>query len=98
LLLIYRMELIIEEKKSTYTPAAKKAIYKYRSKNIEKYNERQKEYYHISKADEDWKVKFNERCKENNRVYREKKRLENPPKPKGRPKKPYPKVFINALI
>ena len=31
-----------EQKKTTYTPAAKKAIDKYRSKNIEKYNEFQR--------------------------------------------------------
>ena len=80
-----------KEKKTSYTPAVKKAIDKYRSKNIDRYNEANKE-------DEEWKQKFNERCKENNKKYRERKRLENPPKPKGRPRKPIPVVNINALL
>jgi len=85
------------EKKTTYTPAVKKAIDKYRNKNVEKYNELQRDYYNEAKQNEEWKAKFNERCKENNKRYREKKRLENPPKPKGRPRKPIPQVFINNL-
>lgn len=88
----------IKEKKSTYTPAVKRAIDKYRSKNVEKYNELQRQYYNEAKEDEEWKQKFNERCKENNRKYRERKRLENPPKPKGRPRKPMPIININALL
>ena len=85
------------EKKSTYTPAVKKAIDKYRSKNPEKYNELQRTYYNEAKADEEWRTKFNQRCKENNRIYREKKRLANPPNPKGRPRKPIPVVIIDNL-
>jgi hypothetical protein len=77
----------IVEKKTTYTPSAKKAIDKYRTKNVEKYNESQRNYYNEAKEDPEWKQKFNERCKENNRKYRDKKRLENPPKPRGRPRK-----------
>ena len=92
------MESSTEVKKSTYTPSVKKAIDKYRSKNVEKYNELQRKYYDKQKEDEEWKQKFNERCKENNRKYREKKRLENPPKPKGRPRKPVPKVIIDNLL
>jgi hypothetical protein len=87
-------EPINNEKKSTYTPAVKKAIDKYRSKNVAKYNELQRNYYNEAKEDEEWRQKFNERCKENNRKYRERKRLTNPPKPKGRPRKPVPKVII----
>lgn len=85
------------EKKSSYTPSVKKAIDKYRNKNVEKYNELQRQYYNEAKQDDNWKAKFNERCKQNNRLYRERKRLENPPKPKGRPRKPIPQVFINNL-
>lgn len=85
------------EKKSTYTPAVKKAIDKYRSKNPEKYNELQRQYYNEAKTDEEWKQKFNERCKENNRKYREKKRLANPPAKRGRPRNPLPKICITAL-
>ena len=87
-----------KEKKTSYTPAVKKAIDKYRSKNIDRYNELQRQYYETNKEDEEWKQKFNERCKENNKKYRERKRLENPPKPKGRPRKPIPVVNINALL
>jgi hypothetical protein len=84
-------------KKSTYTPAVKKAIDKYRSKNPEKYNELQRQYYSEAKEDEEWRQKFNERCKENNRLYRERKRLANPPNPKGRPRKALPVINTSAI-
>jgi hypothetical protein len=84
--------------KSKYTPAVKKAIEKYRSKNVEKYNELQRQYYNDAKTDDEWKQNFNERCKENNRKYREKKRLANPPKPRGRPRKPIPKICITDIL
>jgi hypothetical protein len=83
--------------KKTYTPAVKKAIDKYRSKNIEKYNELQRQYYNEAKEDDEWRQKFNERCKHNNQKYREKKRLENPPKSRGRPRKLLPKVNITSI-
>jgi len=73
--------------KTYYSPSVKKAIMNYRAKNIVKYNEFQRQYYHNKKEDEEWKEKFNERCKEANRKYREKKRLESPPLPRGRPRK-----------
>jgi hypothetical protein len=78
-----------EDKKKTYTEAAKNAIYKYRSKNPEKYNEKQREYYDDAKTDEEWRKKFNERCKVNNQKYREKKKelLGDQLKPRGRPRK-----------
>ena len=93
------MEIIETEeiKKSTYTPAVKKAIDKYRSKNPEKYNELQRQYYNEAKEDEEWREKFNQRCKENNRKYRERKRLANPPNPKGRPRNPTP-IVMTTLI
>jgi hypothetical protein len=86
-------------KKSTYTPAMKKAIDKYRNKNIEKYNEMQREYYSGAKQNEEWRIKFNERCKANNKKYREKKRLNNPPKTRGRPRKikSIPQVSITTI-
>jgi deoxyadenosine/deoxycytidine kinase len=83
--------------KTTYTPAVKKAIDKYRTKNIQKYNELQRQYYNEAKKDDNWRQKFNERCKENNRIYREKKRLENPPRPKGRPRNPIPIVMTTSI-
>ena len=87
----------MDDKKTTYTPAVKKAIYKYRSKNVAKYNELQRKYYNEQKEDDEWKQKFNERCKENNKKYRERKKLANPPNPRGRPRKPIPKVIIPNL-
>jgi hypothetical protein len=74
--------------KVTYNESVKKAIYKYREKNIQKYNEKQREYYSEAVKDEDWRKKFNERCKINNKVYRDKKKeLSNEVKPRGRPRK-----------
>jgi hypothetical protein len=100
------MELIEENlaqplpkvEKSTYNPSVKKAIDKYRSKNVEKYNLLQREYYNEAKEDPEWKEKFNARCRENNKKYRERLRLENPPKPIGRPRKPLPKIRVTELL
>lgn len=84
----------------TYTPAVKKAIMKYRNKHQQEYNEFQRLYYHKLKENTDWKDQFNARCRENNKRYREKKRLEigeENIKPRGRPRK----IVIdplNALI
>lgn len=87
------------QKKTTYTPAVKKAIDKYRQKNADKYNEKQREYYNEAKEDEEWKKKFNERCRINNQKYREKKREElgTQVKPRGRPRKQPPPVVINEI-
>jgi hypothetical protein len=87
----------MEETKSTYTPAVKKAIDKYRSKNIEKYNEYQRNRYHQAKTDEEWKETFNKRCRDYNKKYREKKNLANPPKPRGRPKKAIPVINTSSI-
>lgn len=65
--------------------------------NPKKNNELQKLYYNKAKQNEEWRKKFNERCKENNRKYRERKRLEKPPKARGRPKKSIP-IIITSLI
>lgn len=70
-----------------YGESAKKAIYKHREANRDEYNERQRKYYSDKILDAEWKEKFNERCKEANRKYREKKRLSVPPRPRGRPRK-----------
>ena len=59
--------------KKTYTPAQKKAIMTYREKNKEAYNEYATDYYQKKKMDEEWKEKFNERCKIANKKMREKK-------------------------
>jgi hypothetical protein len=76
-----------DEKTNYYTPAVKKAIMTYREKNIEKYNEFQRNYYHTKKIDEEWNDKFKERCREANKRYREKKRENSPPSKRGRPRK-----------
>jgi hypothetical protein len=87
-----------ENKKKTYTPAVRNAIYRYRSKNVDKYNESQRNYYDKAKTDEEWKKKFNERCKINNDKYREKKKqlLGENVRPRGRPRK-VTKPAINDL-
>lgn len=89
-----------EPKKSTYTPAVKKAIDKYRKNNLEKFNEKQREYYNEAKQDEEWKKNFNERCKINNQKYRQKKKesLGDNIKPRGRPRKVIPPLIINDII
>lgn len=96
------MDEIIEEpnvpvKKSRYNDAVRKAVKKYRQKNNEKYNASQRDYYENAKSNEEWKQKFNERCRINNQKYREKKRLEKEARPVGRPRKPIPKVNIMDL-
>jgi hypothetical protein len=83
---------IIEIKKSSYTPACRKAQQKYREKFPEKYCALQRKLYQDKKNDDEWKKKFNERSKVNNAKYREKKMKEfldagGEVKPKGRPKK-----------
>ena len=87
------------EKKSTYTEAVKNAIYKYRSKNPEKYNEKQREYYEEASKDEEWKKKFNERCRIANQKYRENKKtlLGDKVKSRGRPRKEI-KIVINEVV
>jgi hypothetical protein len=79
------MEEIVETK-NYYTPAVKKAIMVYREKNIDKYNEFQRNYYHTKKVDEEWNEKFKERCREANKRYREKKRENSHPAVRGRPR------------
>lgn len=88
-----------EQKKTTYTPAVKKAIDKYRQKNIEKFNEKQREYYSEYKQDEEWRKKFNERCKINNQKYRQKKKetLGGAVKPRGRPRKIIPPLIVAEI-
>jgi hypothetical protein len=75
------------EHKNYYTPAVKKAIMTYREKNVEKYNEFQRNYYHTKKTDEEWNERFKERCRVANQKYREKKRENSPPAQRGRPRK-----------
>jgi hypothetical protein len=86
-------EKINNNKATTYTQAHRRAQQKYREKNRAQYNELQRNLYEKRKQDEDWKKKFNERSRENNKIYRLKKKEEkmsNPdyqPKKRGRPRK-----------
>jgi hypothetical protein len=73
---------------SSYNEKTKNAIYKHRENNREKYNEAHRVYYNKKKEDDEWRCKYNEKCREANRRYREKKQLENPnPRKRGRPRK-----------
>ena len=88
----YGIEPIMVCKKTTYTQAHRKAQQKYREKFPEKYNEAQRKLYDDKKKDDEWKKRFNERSKINNKKYREKKNKEillngGEIKPKGRPRK-----------
>ena len=76
-----------QQKTTYYTPAVKKAIMTYREKNVDKYNEFQRNYYHTKKVDEEWNERFKERCREANKRYRDKKRENSPPAQRGRPRK-----------
>jgi hypothetical protein len=83
---------IVVLKKSTYTQAHKEAQQRYREKYPEKYCESQRKLYERKKDDPEWKAKFNERCKANNALYRQKKKEEKEAlgvvtKPRGRPRK-----------
>ena len=88
-----------QEKKTTYTPAVKKAIDKYRKNNLEKFNEKQREYYNEAKQDEEWRKNFNERCRINNQKYRQKKKESlGEVKPRGRPRKVIPPLIVNEIL
>lgn len=67
----------------------KRAQSKYREKNIDKYNEKQRAYYANKKEDPEWREQYNAKCRLANARYREKKKLEKGGdlKPRGRPRK-----------
>jgi hypothetical protein len=89
----YGLQPVFVIKKSSYTQAHKKAQQKYRDNNRDEYNALQRALYDKQKLDEDWKKKFNERSRENNKIYRDRLKavkLSNPdykPPQRGRPKK-----------
>lgn len=70
-----------------YNEESKKAIYKHRELHRDSYNARQRDYYHKKRLDHEWLFFHNQKCREANTRYREKKNIENPPKPRGRPRK-----------
>ena len=57
-----------------YNNTVREAIYRYRSKNKEGYNQRCKDYYHNKMKDPEARKFHNQRCKEYNRRRRERKK------------------------
>ena len=57
-----------------YTNTVREAIYRYRSKNKEAYNQKCKDYYHNKMQDPEARKFHNARCKEYNRKLRERKK------------------------
>jgi hypothetical protein len=76
-----------EVKPKYYDEKVKERIMRYRSKNIEKYNEFSRNYYHTKKQNEEWLNNWREKCREANKKYREKKKEGKEPKKRGRPRK-----------
>jgi len=93
-----------DQKPKYYNAAVKRAIAKYRSKDICKYNTGQRAYYELRKQNPEWVIKFNERCRLNNQKYSAIKKEQQiaegsyiEPKPKGRPRK-QPFIDITQII
>ena len=57
-----------------YNPTVREAIYRYRSKNREGYNQKCKDYYHKKMEDPEARRFHNARCREYNRKARERKK------------------------
>ena len=57
-----------------YNHTVREAIYRYRSKNKEGYNQKCKDYYHNKMKDPEARKFHNARCKEYNRIRRERKK------------------------
>jgi hypothetical protein len=99
----YGLKPVLVLKKSTYSQAHRRAQQKYREKFPEKYCEIQRKLYDERKTDEEWKKRFNERSRINNKKYREKRNqaiLEagGEIKPRGRPRKEKVEEPINIAI
>ena len=96
--------LLLPQKKKYYTENHKLAQQKYRQKNRIKYNENQRNLYEKLHNLDEWKIKFNERSKINNLIYRNKKKeeIKNDPNyiapTKGRPRKQKENLIINLII
>lgn len=57
-----------------YNTTVREAIYRYRSKNVEGYNQKCKDYYHKKMEDPEARRFHNARCREYNRKARERKK------------------------
>jgi len=91
---VYGIVPILVAKKKTYTEAHRRAQQKYREKFPEKYCELQRKLYDDKKNDPEWRMRYNERNRKNNKAYRERKKLKlesegiiKPPTKRGRPAK-----------
>jgi hypothetical protein len=89
---VYGIVPILVAKKKTYTEAHRRAQQKYREKFPEKYCELQRKLYDDKKNDPEWRMRYNERNRKNNKAYRERKKLKmemegivKPPSKRGRP-------------
>ena len=69
----FSKEIKIKYVKCTYNESQKRAIQNYQNKNPNKNKENAKAYYHRMKENEEWKLKYNERMKNNARLRKEKK-------------------------
>ena len=66
---------VIKVKQPTYNEAVKRAIYKYREKNVDSNKINSMKSYNKKKDDPEWRLKYNERCKINNAKYYRLKKL-----------------------
>lgn len=85
---------------TTYTDSVKASIIKYRAseKGRGVYNDYMRRFYEDKVQDDEWRARHNERCKEYNKRYREKKRDGEEPKTRGRPRKVKELVEITEII
>ena len=80
-----------------YNEDSKAAIYRYREQNRDEYNDRARNYYAKRKLDPEWRKYHNERCRINNKRWRDKhKKNENV----GRPimVEPFSNLVIDDLL
>jgi hypothetical protein len=99
----FGLKPVLVLKKSTYSQAHRRAQQKYREKFPEKYCEIQRKLYDERKTDDEWKKRFNERSRINNKKYREKRNqgiLEagGTIKARGRPRKEKVEEPVNIGI
>ena len=91
ILILNTDDLVIKKKR--YTDAHRRAQQKYREKYPEKYRESQRKLYSELKKDDEWKARHNEKNRESQKAYRDRKKAELIAsgielKARGRPRKP----------
>ena len=75
----------IKLKKKNYNENVRNAIYRHRQANLDTYNAYMREYYRKKSQDPEWRKNRNAQCRAANRRHREKKKLTQTVKKKGRP-------------